>query len=84
VRIDQSKAGEGLRITSVDHDGPADKAGLQIGDILVRVDGRTAGLDWTDILSNKKAGDPLVIQIRRTGPDGISQKSVTVSVGAKK
>jgi serine protease Do len=84
LRIDQSKTGEGLRVAGIDHDGPAEKAGLQVGDFIVRVDGRTAGLDWTDILSNKKLGDPLSIQIRRSGTEGISQKSVTVNVGPKK
>jgi serine protease Do len=84
LRIDQSKSGEGLRVAGVDRDGPADKGGLQVGDLIVRVDGRTAGLDWTDILSSKKTGDGLIIQIRRNGPEGISQKSITVSVGPKK
>ena len=82
VRVEQT--GEGLKIVGVDHAGPADHAGLQAGDIIVRVDDRAPALDFTDFLSSKKAGDNLAIQFRRAGPEGVSRRAVNVSPDLRK
>jgi S1-C subfamily serine protease len=71
--------GEGLKIVSLDRTGPAERAGLINGDIIIRVDDHAASLDFADFLSAKKPGDTLSLQYRRTGPEGVSRRVVTVS-----
>jgi len=63
------KDGEGALITEVEEDGPAHKAGLKAGDVIVRIDGeRIEESDdvWEEI-SEKEEGDRIKIQVLRNG-----------------
>jgi S1-C subfamily serine protease len=55
----QIKAGEGLAVGEVEKNGPAAKAQLQTGMVLVAVDGVNVGdlVNITNVLGNKKSGE---------------------------
>jgi carboxyl-terminal processing protease len=59
-----------LVVVSTFADGPADRAGLEVGDVLVAVDGESI-LDWTvdDVTAavRGEAGTTVVLQIERAG-----------------
>ena len=75
---------EGLKIIALDHAGPAERAGLLAGDTIVRVDTRPPNLDFSEFIGGKKAGDALSIQYRRSGPEGVSTRVVSVSPDIRK
>ena len=55
----------GVRVSRVASGSPADEAALELGDVLLRADGRAlAGpLDWEGVLLDLRAGDPLTIDV---------------------
>jgi len=60
---------EGLVITSLNRNGPAHKAGMEPGDVLVGIDGRKTG-DAREVLmviSNHKPGDKIRLDLLREG-----------------
>ena len=66
VKLELCQAGEGVRITALDKDSPAEKAGLRIGDVIASVDGKAPALDWSGLLAAKKAGEAFDLRVRRT------------------
>lgn len=58
---------EGLYVASVDEFSPAEKAGIKIGDIIVKCDGKEAKTfdELKDIKDSKNAGDTLTIEVIR-------------------
>jgi len=58
---------DGVFITEVEKDGPADKAGILAGDIVVEVDGTiiTAVDQYKQIISQHKEGDVLQVKVYR-------------------
>jgi membrane-associated protease RseP (regulator of RpoE activity) len=59
----------GVLVQSVKENGPAAKAGLRVGDVVVSVDGSPVESAWTigDQLDGKKAGDSVRLEIVRKG-----------------
>ena len=51
--------------------GPAQLAGLQVGDVITRIDGKaTAGSDFKDLVEHRlrgRAGTPVTLQVKRSG-----------------
>jgi len=71
VTIDSEKAAEGAVIGSVSPGSPAEKAGLQPDDAVVKLDGRPVEL-WNDFLATlrtKKPGERIVLTVRREGKE---------------
>ena len=62
---------DGVFITEVEKDGPADKAGILAGDIIVEVDGTIINAvdQYMQIVSKCKEGDVLKIKVYRA--DGL-------------
>ncbi|MDP9865176.1 MULTISPECIES: S1C family serine protease [Streptosporangium] len=88
ITIDQTYQGAGVRIDSevrqgtrpIEPDGPADKAGLKPGDVILEVNG-TVVQDSTELIAlirNKAPGEKLAIKFQRGG----QEKTATVVVGA--
>lgn len=67
---------EGIYVSSVDEFSPAEKAGLKIGDIIVKCDGKSAKTfaELKEIKEGKNAGDTMNIEVIR------DKKNVSVSV----
>jgi serine protease Do len=68
----------GASVLSVEKDGPADKAGIEAGDIIVKVDGRTVekSSDLPRLIGGVKPGSKSVVQLFRRG----ATKDVSVTV----
>ncbi|BCZ44374.1 type I deoxyribonuclease HsdR [Clostridium gelidum] len=67
---------EGIYIIAVDEFSPAEKAGLKMGDIIVKTDGKSAKTleELKAIKEGKKAGDTMNVEVVR------NNKNVSVSV----
>lgn len=67
---------EGIYVASVDEYSPAEKAGLKIGDIIVKADGKSAKTfkELKDIKDAKNAGDTINIEVIR------DKKTIDLSV----
>jgi serine protease Do len=68
----------GALVQSVEKDGPADKAGVEAGDIITKVDGKTVEKsgDLPRIIGSTKPGSKATLQVFRRG----ATKDLTVSV----
>ncbi len=68
--------GIGLLITKVDKDTPAEKAGLKVGDVIVRAEGKAtkSGNDFTRLIQGLEEGDKVKLEIVR------SKKARTIEV----
>jgi hypothetical protein len=63
-------AGErGVLVTSVDADGPAGKAGLKAGDVILKFDGKAvgAGDDLRDVVRSAEGGKEVTVTVQRDG-----------------
>jgi len=63
------KEDEGALVTEVEEDGPAEKAGIKAGDVIVKIDGDpvTGPEDIAEILSGLDEGDEVEIMLIRKG-----------------
>ncbi|WP_420125341.1 PDZ domain-containing protein [Longimicrobium sp.] len=60
---------EGVRVLEVRRGSPAAQAGLNEGDVVVRINGRDAGDTFNDLPEELEAGDTVRISVRRGGQD---------------
>jgi M6 family metalloprotease-like protein len=67
IRTGERDEGDGVNVDAVTPDSPAAKAGLKMGDVVLKFDGNPiAGpARVTDFLSEKKAGDVVTVTYRR-------------------
>lgn len=70
--------GEGLYVSDVREGSPAAKAGLQKGDIIVRLQGRSVQGEATlrELMSNAKVGEKVEIQVLRNGKEHTFQATL--------
>ncbi|WP_051437816.1 S41 family peptidase [Eubacterium xylanophilum] len=74
----QQKDNERIKVVSVNENGPAAKAGMQVGDVILKLDGvdytSKKIKDLTDVIKNdKNKNKTFVITVERTGEDGKAQ-----------
>ncbi|HKD16342.1 MAG TPA: PDZ domain-containing protein [Thermoanaerobaculia bacterium] len=72
----------GVFVGSVEADGPAAKAGLQVGDIVTKVDGDQIGSprELVRLVRHKKGGETITVDVLR----GKAAKTLTVTVAERK
>jgi len=77
IMPDYSFSGKGLRIDAVTKSRPADKAGMQTGDIIIKLAGKEIGniYDYMEVLGSHEAGDRVEAELRR----GTETKKVQVT-----
>ncbi len=70
------KEGKGLLVSRVEEGSPADKAGLKVGDVIVKADGKAVDKisDMSEMIQKKDKGDQLEIEFLR------NKKKMTVKV----
>jgi Iap family predicted aminopeptidase len=69
IGVDPSFAGEGVRFAYVAADGPAARAGLEAGDVLLEIDGRALGprVRASSVLRDRRPGEIVSAKVRRKG-----------------
>ena len=67
VRVADPQSGDGAIVVEASPDGPAAKAGLKIGDMLLKLDGAELNNSnrLLDVLAGKKPGDIVKVALRR-------------------
>ena len=67
VGVDNNFTGDGVRFSYVEDDGPAARAGLQAGDVLLEFDGRrvSTGRRVSALLRQKRPGETINAKVRR-------------------
>lgn len=72
---------EGIYVVKVTSDGAANKAGIQQGDVIVKLDGKdiTTYKSFLTALYSHKAGDKVKVVVNRSG----SEKTITVTLQEK-
>ena len=77
VTVDSVSREEGLLVQSVTEDGPADKAGVAVGDVITAVDGESVAGDARSGAADKVTGEPGTrVVLTLLGEDG-STRDVT-------
>jgi putative serine protease PepD len=73
--------GGGVQVQTVTAGGPADRAGLRVGDVVRGVDDESVSApeDLTRALSDKRPGDEVQLEVQSGG----STRTVTVQLGAR-
>ncbi|MDH4233518.1 MAG: DegQ family serine endoprotease [Gallionella sp.] len=69
----------GALISSVEKNGPADKAGIEVSDVIVKFDGKpvNSSSDLPRVVAATKPGSKVVVELWRKG----SSRQITVEVG---
>lgn len=70
---------EGALVSSIDKDGPADKAGLKTGDVILKVNGHpiVASADLPTLIGEATPGDKVSLEVWRQG----KRESLTAKLG---
>jgi putative serine protease PepD len=81
VQVEDSSSPVGARLASVLPGNAAAKAGLQRGDVVTKLDGKTIGgqSDLSQVIESKKPGDKMIVTYVRNG----HTSTVTVTLGSR-
>jgi putative serine protease PepD len=81
VQVANSSSPAGAELTTVVTNTPASRAGLQSGDVIVKLDGKTieSADDLSDVIDDKKPGDKLKVTFERNG----NTRTVTATLGTR-
>ncbi len=74
----------GVVVAEVVENGPADQAGIQRGDIITELDGRTVSsmTQLQDILQYYAAGETVDVVVQRSGNGGYEARTVSITFGS--
>jgi putative serine protease PepD len=74
-------ANGGATVGTVVSSGPADKGGMQAGDVITKIDGKqiTSADDLTAVINSYKPGDKITVSVTRNG----SAKLLTITLGTR-
>ena len=78
---DHGATGSGLLVHSLEADGPAERAGLMVGDILISIEGRSldTALRLLEELGGERVGESVVLGVIRGG----NRIEITVVIGER-
>jgi putative serine protease PepD len=81
LQTTQSPSGSGARIDDATPGGPAERAGLQAGDVVTKVDGKTITSpdDVAAAIADDAPGDKVEVEVQRGG----SKQSIEVTLGQR-
>ena len=81
LQTTQAQSGDGAQIAEATAGGPAQRAGLQTGDVVTKVDGSAIASpdDVAQAISDNKPGDRVEVTVRRNGSD----QTVKVTLGQR-
>ena len=81
LQTSDTQNGEGAEIAQATPNGPAADAGLQTGDVVVKVDGQdvTGANDVAAAIEDNKPGDKVAVTVRRGG----SEQTIDVTLGQR-
>src|SRR5581483_7395910 len=81
IRVEDSLSPQGAGVVDVVQDAPADRAGLQPGDVIVKLGGTTisSGDDLSSVIDSKRPGQTLSVTYVRDG----KQHTTTVKLGTR-
>jgi M6 family metalloprotease-like protein len=67
LSVGEPKEGEGAPITRLLPDLPAEKAGLKVGEYILKIDGKPVAASGSirDLIADKKAGDVVMVTVKR-------------------
>lgn len=59
----------GILVGHVEQDSPAERAGIEVGDVIVAIDGKAVAGDWDlrRLIAPRKAGDVVTVEVVRDG-----------------
>ena len=68
---EETKDGVGIALKTVTATGPAEKAGLKVGDILLKLDGKALDLPsrLTELIADRKPGDMITLLVKNEEKD---------------
>src|SRR4051812_9184435 len=71
IAFKASEDPKGFAVEQVVPDGPAEKAGVKVGDVITKVDGKALGelQELADYVGGKKPGDKLALTLSRDGKE---------------
>ncbi len=80
VSLGEPREGEGAPIARISTGSPAERAGLKVGEVIAKADGKpiTGTGTLSDLLSEKKSGDKVALVVRRDGKEVEVQVEVAV------
>ena len=75
------KGSGGILVSGVVRDGPADRAGVEKGDLIIRINSRAveSPSELQDVVRSAKVGQTLAVQVYRDG----AQRTLSVKLGAR-
>ncbi|HVF80007.1 MAG TPA: trypsin-like peptidase domain-containing protein [Solirubrobacteraceae bacterium] len=81
VSTGDATTGTGAQVAAVVDGGPAERAGLRVGDRIVAISGRevTRSTDVSAIVTERKPGDRIDIRVRR----GRDERTISVTLGTR-
>ncbi|MBI5822335.1 MAG: M6 family metalloprotease domain-containing protein [Verrucomicrobia bacterium] len=79
LRIANAKEGDGAVVVRLSKDMPAAKAGLKVGDVIVKTDGTPflRASDLSDTIADKAPGEQMAVTVRRGGVE--LEKTLTLA-----